>query len=285
MPFPLTIIDRELTSMQISPNGFISFGPGEAEGWLSHPFEFFQPSQFSIAVFTGDLYPGDVYPESNTSTPWSIAYDVTGTQPDRTMRVEWSNVRAFAIKHDRELVPVWVGPFTFQVHIHENGSFDMLYKQSERTEFEWPIQTRIGLRGNDMYDNMLVTAPRGLQKLNEAQARFTLSAENTVGIASPTQFTPGLAYHWEIDPVLSVEEDAAPGVSIHPTVATTSVELHGIRGDIFVRVVDLMGTVVRTVDLTGGARTIDTRGLASGCYTAVFLMDGTVHALPFVVAR
>jgi hypothetical protein len=278
MPFPVTIIDRQLTRMHVARNGFISFGSTAPEGWMSHPFEYFLESPFSIAALTADMYAADVYPDSNAATPWSMAYDVTGTQPNRTIRVEWKNTSALTFTQNGD--PVWVGPFTFQIHLHENGAIDMLFEQP--AEVQQPFTTRIGLRGNDMYDNMIVKAG---STLSDAQAAFTLSDANSIQISSREQFTPGLAYHWEIDPVLSVDEDDVQTLSIRPSMSSTSVELYGVRSDVSVRVVDLMGTVVRAVDLTSGERTIDISGFASGRYTAVFTLEGAVHALPFLVTR
>lgn len=281
MPFPILIIPMfylDLTNLQISRNGYVTFGPVRHDDYTPHPIDYGTVSRFTIAAFTGEMYPGDAFPTPDPSTPWRIAYEVSGTRPNRALRIEWQNVRV--LTYDVNGEPQYVGPFTFQLQIHETGSIDMLYVQP--TAIQVPFSTVIGLRGNDILDHQVIRADASLQA---ATAAFVAFGDQTLRITAPEQFTEGLAYHWELDRSLSVDEDASTAVAIHPSIATSSVEIHGIRGDLTVHVIDLLGNVLRTMTMPDGQRTIALQGLSTGWYTAVVLKDGNRHALPFMVAR
>lgn len=278
MPFPLTLIDRELTELQISRNGYVTFGPVRLDDYTSNPIDYGTVTPFAIAAFTGGMYPGDEFPTPDPTTPWRIAYDVVGSQPDRTLRIEWQNVRT--LNYDDDGVPQYIGPFTFQLQIHESGSIDVLY--AKPAAIQRPFQTVIGLRGNDILDHQVVKSDASL---NAATASYVALGDQIVSINDPGQFTDGLAYHWELDPTLAVDEDASSAVAIHPSIGTSSVEILGLRGDVTVHVADLLGSVVRTMTMPDGQHTIALHGLSAGWYTAVVLHDGTRHALPFMVAR
>lgn len=278
LPFPITILDRELTDMRISQNGFVSFGAERFDEWTEHPFEYRLQAAFSVAVFTGSLYPGDVYPDSNASAPWTISYAVTGTPPNRTLQIEWKNVSA--LTYDVAGETVWAGPFTFQAQIHESGAIDMLYESPVKVQL--PIQTRIGLRGNDLLDHQVVQAGATLA---DARTEYVLEGPSHIDITSPDQFTSGLVYHWEIDPTLSVAEDGSQPVTLSPSIGTDGIELNGLHEAVSVRVVDMLGTVVHTTLVSSGAGTINTDGLVAGRYTVVFTLAGMLYSLPFILLR
>jgi len=279
MPFPLQILDREFDELQISQNGFIAFGSMPLDPWTEHPFEYPMVSSLAIGALTGSLFPGDLYPDTNAAKPWSIAYEVSGTAPDRTLHLEWRNVSAFTFDMSANDV-AYVGPFTFQVQVHENGAIDMQYQRPANVQV--PMQTRIGLRGNDLLDHQVI---RCGTLMSDATAEFDLDGTTIIDISTPDQFTDGLTYHWEIAPTVSVQDHAVSHLRLQPSVAQSTVEVIGLREPTLARIVDLFGTVLRTVQLTGAPYRINVHDLAPGRYALVCTENSIPVVLPFIVLR
>jgi subtilisin family serine protease len=83
LPFAFTLFREPFTSVQVSSNGFLRFGPGDATGyWNTDIPDATGPNEFA-APYWDDL---------NPSAGGSIWYRTTGTAPNRKFVVAWVDV-------------------------------------------------------------------------------------------------------------------------------------------------------------------------------------------------
>jgi hypothetical protein len=205
---------------------------------------------------------------------------VEGEAPNRRVIIEWKNfmVRWYDWQQGRAED---IGRFSFQAHVYENGSVDVVYDSASGVTKA--LMAQIGLRGNDQLDH----ASLALYEENvmaSARASYTQNMQ-FVAFDDARAMPRGLTYRWR-SVASSVDGDADAAVRrCEPLPASDRMMIRGFTGPLTVRVLDLVGATVLNATCPDGNHTLDVRALASGRYVVVVDSMGTATALPLLISR
>ena len=273
LPFPLLILDHYFADYYVSTYGYITFGDIAPDPYTNNAFGFAIQSPFTINVFGADLYGFD-----HLAPDWHVATQLRGVEPNRTYVFEWKKVNIFTV--DDQFNPIFIGPVSFQLLIHENGNIDMVYDRPGDLPQE--TQLLIGLRGNDIYDNNIVTSAGGM---SQAVARYSPNGTPFVTLRSADDITSGLTYHWELNTTSVEGDEEISAITIVPNVAHSTVVVRNASTDCTAHVVDVLGVVVQSVTLSNGITAIDVSSLAAGRYMLVVPKTTQSQTVSFIVCR
>ena len=131
LPFAFPFYGKAKTSMQVSTNGYLTFGTQGRNNVNSQLLNSATPLD-SIFVFWDDLVV-----DANAS----ISTTSLGTAPNRVLMVEWRNVKFFGDGAGHRL--------TFQVQLFENGRINMAYRDMDGSALEQGSSATIGIRNDD----------------------------------------------------------------------------------------------------------------------------------------
>lgn len=275
LPFPLQISDRTLTRMDVANNGFVAFDSERLESWVTNPLARYENASLIISAFSGYLNPDTTAP-----TPWRIAWKVLGDAPNRIIAVEWRNfkIRKFNWQTGQATD---IGRFSFQIHIHEGGRIDMVYDQAG--EISESVVAQVGLRGNDILDNQGVFS-LAEDDLEDVRAAYIPGGYSQISMLTAEGMVKGLTYRWEIGST-TVDEDELSEIVVSPNPSRDVITVGGVDGETTVRIVDMLGSVVLTKQLSSDAARIDVRSLATGRYVLLVTAAGGLRSIPLVIGR
>lgn len=186
LPFPFTFNQQAYTGLSIYSNGYITFGDYSAI--KSKPISQADHADLKgvISAFGADLN-GKYNMAGKTA---QIAYTTTGTAPNRTFIIEWSNFRFYTAS------TLTTNSFnvSFQIHLHENGTIAMVYDLSVSGTPTSGIP-EVGIRGAAATDFNSRRA-NGVTASNWQNSSAATS--NTDGITTNSSTLPaaGLTYTW-----------------------------------------------------------------------------------------
>ncbi|MCX6141574.1 MAG: M12 family metallo-peptidase [Candidatus Kapabacteria bacterium] len=273
LPYTISILGRELTSMFITRNGFVSFGGIAFNSNETTPIDSYDEAMLIISPFACELHP-----DTNAPSPWRISWVAEGSVPNRVVKVEWRNFMVRFYNWNTGQAKD-VGRFSFQLHLYENGQIDFVYDApADVTE---QLQAEIGLRGNDILDNQLLLS-LAEDDLEDVRAVYVPGGYSLVSMKSNAAIKKGLTYRWELG-ATDVEETVVDDYSISPTPASSTITVGGVHSSTSVRIVDALGSTVMTVMVDQGASRINVGSLANGRYTAIMTSGGLTGALPILV--
>lgn len=216
IPFSFVYNGIGYTGLNISTNGFLTFGTTAPTGTTYTPISGTTAYDGAIAAFGGDL----ISLFNIASTTGEIRYEVLGTAPNRIFVVQWKNFRP---SYTTSTTSAYV--FDFQIRLNETtNAVNVVYGGNlgyllGSTTYSGTRQ--IGLRGsaNTDYNNRLNASTSLFTSSSAGIANSSTQAFNTV-VATPGMPTSGLMYSW-VPPSC-----AAPGglaaAAVLPTTATVS---------------------------------------------------------------
>ena len=275
LPFALNVYGRRLTSMFVAKNGFITFGGRPFEPSETYPTARYNEAALIIAPFATELNPDTTGP-----MPWRLAWKTEGVEPNRILKVEWRNYNA-RVYDWQAGTSSDVGRFSFQIHLHESGTIEMVYDQpAPLTE---NVLALVGLRGNDILDNQVLVslAENDLMNVRESYIKGGFSL---VSFNNELAMKKGLTYRWELQ-ATDVADNAVSEPQAIPTPATSLVTLTGIGGPTNIRVVDALGAVVLLGQLDVGSTRINVSALASGRYSVLLNTPTGTRVVPVLIHR
>ena len=275
LPFDVRALDRQLNSLTIYRNGFVSLNGGRLPTWLSLPLAETTLSDLVIAAFAADLYP-----DTNAPNPWRVGYVVRGDAPNRSVTIEWSNL-TLRTWDDVNGNTIEVGRYAFQLTIHEDGTLDMTYDAPVGVTQR--VFAQIGLRGSDVRDN-LVLASRADDDLRNVTADVTRDGSSRVVYSSNAALPAGTIYHWEIATSSLDDQNEGP-IALRPNPATSIVEITTAPLGANVRVVDPIGRCVLTHVADAERIALSLDGLAAGRYVVTVATPTHVSSLPLILLR
>jgi len=278
MPFPIKILGRDLSQFSVALPGYISFSDVVNEDYETTPlFSPYVRSHLIAAAMSGGYILGD----DSASAPWHIAMAVEGAAPARVLKVEWKNLRVQTYIDNDFYKPIEVGPFSFQIHVFENGTIEYVYDAPDSVQF--PVATSIGLRGNDVLDWNVVSQGAD-STMDNVTAGFAYNTQPTAKISSVSDVPKGLTYRWELGAV-GVEDADESEFGVYPIPATAMIWLRGVDGRADVRIINDRGADVPSVSIPEGLPRINVSMLASGRYTIVVKAGNTTRSVPLLIAR
>jgi len=278
IPFPLRILDRDFAQLYVSHFGYLTFGDVATDPYSETPFYAGVETPLSVSALGTWIDYG-----SDTTLNRHIAWAVEGAAPNRTLAFEWKNGHTLAYDDDGN--EIFVGPLSFQIRISESGVIDMVYDTPDSVQY--PFAAWVGLRGNDVLDNNVVTSAGSMQS---ATAGFVYPEFPRMTINTPADVPSGLTYHWELGATSVAHDETNAPVSIHYNAAQTTLVVNGITERSTAMIVDLLGNIVLTTHLEPGTLTTsgqawNVSSLASGRYTIVITGEPHTVIESFVVVR
>lgn len=275
LPFEIRALDRQLNSLTIYRNGFVSLNGGRLPTWVSLPLAETTLSDLIIAAFAAELYP-----DTNAPNPWRVGYVVRGDAPNRSVTIEWRNLTLRTWDNVNGNT-IEVGRYACQLTIHEDGTIDMIYDAP--VGVTQSVYAQIGLRGSDVRDNRVLSS-RAEDDLRNVTADVTRDGSMRVVLQSNAALPTGTIYHWEL-PTTSVEEVAADAVALLPNPARDNVQLQRVPSGAVVRVVDAFGRCVQTHVADTEMFTLSLDDLAAGRYVVSVATATHVSSLPLLLLR
>jgi len=285
MPFTLRIADREFVRCNPEPYAQLVFNDG-----FSYYDSFFDPDPFSHksrSPFIVTALATDLEYEGDLEFPWSIAWDTRGEEPNRELIVEWKNVKYY--DSDDIRISNASKMMSIQVVLHESGTINMIYDGPD--SLPGAIGAYIGLRGNDVYDNVIATTETTL--LNATSAYYP-DFHPPIRIKSPQDFFSGLTFHWEFG-VTSAQDDndrnsrqqhhPSNELSIYPSIGSGIVTISGLHDNTSICIVDALGMLAARTIASPANPVLNLTSLSSGRYTLQIESDKKVEALPFYILR
>jgi hypothetical protein len=274
IPFTLHVGDRDFATLFVSHFGYITFGDIPPDPYVENPFYFAMETPFSVAALGAWID----YRLVDKGTDRHVAWKFEGAEPNRALAFEWQNGRIYT--YDVDDNEVFVGPLSFQLRIYESGAIDMVYDEPDSVQF--PFEAWVGLRGNDVLDNNVVTSATGF---NNGVAAFQYPELPRMTVDAVEDIPSGLTYHWELGAVSVSENDDQTIISVEHDGTGSMITINGVQEHSQAVIIDMLGAIVRTLSLEPGTRTLNVSSLASGRYTMLVNASGVTQAVPFVVAK
>lgn len=140
IPFTFTFDGTGYTGLNISTNGFITFGATAPSTSLYTPISSTTAYAGCVSAFGRDL--NSYYNVSGNTG--EIRYETVGTSPNQEFVVQWKAFRPYSTSTSLSLL------LNFQIRLHENGSIRVVYDVSPTSVTSSTCQ--VGLRGpNNTY--------------------------------------------------------------------------------------------------------------------------------------
>ena len=137
LPFTFTYDSVGYTGLNISTNGFITFGATAPSSTSGTPLSATTTYAGAIAAFGRDL--NGLYTSTDTGQIW---YSVEGTTPNREFVIEWANFKNYtSTTNDFHKMSI-------QIRLHENNSIRFVYTYAAvGTPTTTALTPQVGLRG------------------------------------------------------------------------------------------------------------------------------------------
>ena len=173
IPFTFLFNGTGYTGLNISTNGFITFGTTAPSSSNYTPISNSATYEGAISAFAGDL--NTMYNVGTPPVTGEIRYEIVGTAPNREFVVQWSNFRP---SYTTSTTNAYA--FDFQIRLQENGNKIVIvyggaldYLVGSAT---YSSTRQIGLRGvsNTDYNN----------RTNSTSTAFTSSSAGTSNSAT-----------------------------------------------------------------------------------------------------
>ncbi len=95
-PFPIRFFGQSVNSLFVSTNGFVNFGSSSGASYhLNMGIPTGSTPNGFAAVFWDDLVVGETTGASGATLYGEISYEVLGASPDRSLKIEFANLRKF----------------------------------------------------------------------------------------------------------------------------------------------------------------------------------------------
>lgn len=137
IPFTFTYDSVGYTGLNISSNGYITFGSTAPSTTSYTPLSATTTFAGAIAAFGRDL--NGLYTSTDTGQIW---YSVEGTTPNREFVIEWANVKNYTS------TTTDFHKMSIQIRLHENNSIRFVYKYAAvGAPTTTALTPQVGLRG------------------------------------------------------------------------------------------------------------------------------------------
>ncbi|HCN04599.1 MAG TPA: hypothetical protein DIS79_03190 [Bacteroidetes bacterium] len=262
LPFPFRFNGGATSRMRICPGGYVLLGDDVFRTqW--NILSTYARTTFIAAPFSTSLI-GDTM----TSPPGNVSWTVLGTEPHRTVVVQWKNMtyREYQWFNGQY---VQRGRLTFQLHIEEATS-NIRFVYGPMESVDPGVSAQVGIRGNDMIDAY------GLSNVDASWdvprlAGIPIDGTVSTMVVSPNRtVSEGKTYLWiapDIKTSTDVEEPTTEPLAVSPLPATTHAHVRGLHNGEKVQVRDVTGRVLIVQDVYGNGAELDVTGLPSGLYT------------------
>ena len=191
LPFNFVFNGVSYGSMNVSTNGFVTFGATAPSTTTTSPISSTLDYEGAISAFGRDI--SSMYDISGTTG--SISWETVGTAPNREVVVQWKNFRP-----NNSTSTTTAYAFAFQIRLHEtsnviNTVYDTGGYIAGNTSISGTVQ--IGLRGNSNADfnNRLNATSLEFISSNPGTAGSSTQSFNTLN-ATPGMPSAGLTYTW-----------------------------------------------------------------------------------------
>lgn len=191
LPFNFTFNGTSYSSMNVSTNGFVTFGSTAPSTTNTTPISNTAAYEGAIAAFGRDI--SSMF--DINATTGSITWETIGMAPNREVIVQWKNFRP-----NNSTSTTSAYAFSFQIRLHETSNvINTVYETGSYIVGNTSISgtAQIGLRGtsNADYNNRLNATT--LEFINSTAGTANTSSQNfnTVN-ATPGMPSSGLTYTW-----------------------------------------------------------------------------------------
>lgn len=191
IPFAFSFNGTSYTSLNVSSNGFITFGSVAPSPFYTNPISGNTSYQGAISAWGRDI--SSFYNISGKTG--KISYGVMGSAPNREFIIQWTNFRPNATS-----VTTNVYSFSFQIRLKETSNvIKMAYDQGSYLAGSTTVNgtAEIGLRGTSSaeFNNRINPTTSGFTTSGAGTANNSAQAFNTVGTL-PGMPPADLVYTW-----------------------------------------------------------------------------------------
>lgn len=191
IPFAFSFNGTTYTSLNVSSNGFITFGSVAPSAFYTNPISGNTAYQGAVSAWGRDI---SSFYNINGKTG-KISYGVTGNAPNREFVIQWTNFRPNA-----STVSTIVYSFSFQIRLKETSNIiQMAYDQGSYLAGSTTVNgtAEIGIRGasNAEFNNRLNPTTAAFTTSGAGTANSSAQAFNTVGMV-PGMPPADLVYTW-----------------------------------------------------------------------------------------
>lgn len=191
IPFAFSFNGTSYTSLNVSSNGFITFGSVAPSPFYTSPISGTTSYQGAISAWGRDI--SSFYNIGGKTG--KISYGVTGNAPNREFIIQWTNFRPNA-----STVSTIVYSFSFQIRLKETSNIiQMAYDQGSYLAGSTTVNgtAEIGIRGasNAEFNNRLNPTTAVFSASGAGTAGNSAQAFNTVGTV-PGMPPADLVYTW-----------------------------------------------------------------------------------------
>lgn len=216
LPFSFNFNGKLHTSINVSSNGFITFGSTAPTATLTTPISSTVAYDGAVAAFGGDLSSF-----SDSGIAGEIRWETVGTAPNREVVVQWANFRP-----NSSTSTTAIYSFGFQIRLKENNDIQTTYNAGTLIAGSSAISgtRQIGLRGatNSDFNNRLNTSTTAFDNSAPGTAASSSQAWNTVN--NPPGMPPaGLTYTWTSPSCFTVSDLASTAVTTNSGTITFTV--------------------------------------------------------------
>jgi hypothetical protein len=215
LPFGFNFNGVSYTSLNVSSNGFVTFGATAPSATNTTPISNTATYDGAISAFGRDL--NSVFDVN--SVTGNMSWDVVGTAPNREIVIQWKDFRPTNVT-----VTTSVYTFSFQIRLQETSNIiKAVYTSGSYVigSTSYNSTAQIGLRGTAAADFLNRLNATTLEFINSTTgtANTSTQAFNTVN-AIPGMPSSGLTYTWT--PPSCYTPNGLTSISTTPTTANIS---------------------------------------------------------------
>lgn len=191
LPFNFTFNATSYSSLNVTTNGFITFGTTAPTATNTSPISGTATYDGAVSVWGRDL--NSVF--DLNSVTGNISWETVGTAPNREVVIQWKNFRpAYSVSTTAAYA------FSFQIRLQETSNvIKMVYDSGAFLAGTTGASTtaQIGLRGaaNTDFNNRLNATTLGFMNSNAGTANSSTQASHTSS-ATPGMPSVGFTYTW-----------------------------------------------------------------------------------------
>lgn len=191
LPFTFNFNAQDYTNLNVSSNGFITFGSTPPAATTTTPISGSVAYEGAVSAFGGDL---NSY--FDTTNAGSITWGTEGTAPNRIAVIQWRNFRPV---NSTSTTNVYL--LSFQIRLHESSNrISVVYGGGQYLTGSTAITAtrQVGLRGagNSDYNNRLSSTSVLFDASTAGTANNSTQAVNTQ-VNPPGMPPAGLTYTWD----------------------------------------------------------------------------------------
>ncbi len=206
LPFSFNFNGKLHTSINVSSNGFVTFGATAPSTTLTTPISTTVAYDGAVAAFGGDLSSF-----SDSGIAGEIRWETVGTAPNREVVIQWSNFRP-----NNSTSTTAIYSFGFQVRLKENNDIQTTYNAGTAIAGSSAISgtRQVGLRGasNSDFNNRLSNSSTAFDNSAPGTTSSSSQAWNTVN--NPPGMPPvGLTYTWTAPSCFTASDLASTAVT------------------------------------------------------------------------